>query len=196
MKQSIVDDIAFTLLDWPDLTQITEDLAAQINGQAQEFDRIVALANGGLSMVRHLADRLNFKTISLLQISSYQGVAEQDPEPVILQPLPMDVQGENILLFEDIVDTGATLEVADKYLETIGVSSYKVATQVEKSHTTYHADFVGVRNDDWIIFPYETRETILDLQSKWQSSGVTREEIFQRLTTIGFSQTDIDQYLD
>jgi len=196
MKQSVVDDIAFSLLDWSDLTQITEDLAQQINGQAQQYDRIVALANGGLTMVRHLADRLNLKTISLLQISSYQGVAEHDPEPVILQPLPMDVQGEKILLFEDIVDTGATLEVMDKYLDTIGVESYQVATQIEKSHTIRRAEYVGAYNDDWIIFPYETRETILDLKAKWLQASNTLAEVKEKLLTIGFSVADVDFYLD
>ncbi len=194
MKQSQIDDIAFTLFDWPDLTQLTESLAQQILQSGQQFDRIVPLANGGLTMVRHLADRLNLKTISLLQISSYQGVAEHDPEPIILQPLPTDIQGENVLIFEDIVDTGSTLLVMDKYLETIGVDRYIVATQVEKSHTVRQAEYVGTRNDDWIIFPYEVRETILDLQAKWRKSQVQDSEIRERLVEIGFSNQDIVQY--
>ena len=177
MKHSTVDNIPFTLLDWADLQSITDDLAHQINGQAQNFDRIIAVANGGLTMVRHLADRLNLKVISLLQISSYQGVAEHDPEPIILQPLPMDVQGERLLLFEDIVDSGATLKVMEQYLETIGVTEFKVATQVEKSHTVKHADFVGLHQDGWIIFPYETRETILDLGQKWRQAGNQRRRL-------------------
>ena len=195
MKQSQIDDIAFTLLDWQDLTQLTESLAKQIFLSGESFDRIVPLANGGLTMVRHLADRLNLKTISLLQISSYQGVAEHDPEPIILQPLPTDIAGEKVLIFEDIVDTGSTLLVMKKYLETIGVSEYKVATQVEKSHTVAHADFIGTQNDDWIIFPYEVRETILDLQAKWESSGTLGSEIRERLKEIGFQDGDIEQYL-
>jgi hypoxanthine phosphoribosyltransferase len=196
MKQSQIDDIAFTLLDWQDLTRLTENLADQIMADGRKFDRIVAVANGGLTMVRHLSDRLNLKTISAMQISSYQGVAEHDPEPIILQPLPSDVQGESVLIFEDIVDTGSTLLVMDKYLETIGVHDYVIATQVEKSHTVRKAEYVGLRNSDWVIFPYESRETILDLQAKWHASGVSGGEIRERLFTIGFSSTDIDQYLD
>lgn len=196
MKQSNVGDIPFALFNWSDMTELTEDLAKAINGQAKDYDRIVALANGGLTMVRHLADRLNQKTISLLQISSYQGVAEHDPEPIIQQPLPMDVQGEKLLIFEDIVDTGATLVVMDKYLDAIGVENYQVATLVEKSQTVRRAEFVGARNDSWIIFPYEIRETILDLNKKWQSVGLGNQDIRDRLTEIGFNSADLDLYLN
>lgn len=196
MKHSVIDDIPFVLLDWSDLTHITDDLAQQIQARAAEYDRLIAVANGGLTMVRYLGDRLNLKVISLLQISSYQGVAEHDPEPIIQQPLSSDVQGERLLIFEDIVDSGATLEVLKKYLETIGVDHYEIATQVEKSHASEHADYVGLHQDGWIIFPYEVRETIVDLKEKWQTAGVSESEIRERFMTIGFLPRDIDSYLD
>jgi hypoxanthine phosphoribosyltransferase len=196
MKHTHVGGIPFALLNWQDLTTLTEKLAAEILSSGQEFDRIIAVANGGLTMVRHLADRLNLKTISVLQISSYQGVAEHDPEPIIQQPMPLDVQGEKLLIFEDIVDTGSTLLVMDQYLETIGVSEYWIATQVEKSKTVRNADYVGARMDEWLIFPYEIRETIVDLMKKWRAEQIPDSEIRERLLTIGFASEDIDLYLD
>lgn len=194
MKKSIVDDIPFALLDWNDLSNLTTKLAQQIEKDGRQYDRIIALANGGLTMVRDLADQLQQKNISLLQISSYSGVAEHDPEPVILQPLPMDVQAEKLLIFEDIVDTGSTLEVLDKYLDTLGVRNYQVATLIEKSATSRQAEFVGEHIDRWIIFPYETKETILDLVSKWQDK-FDQPQIVEHLRVIGFTVTEIERVL-
>lgn len=195
MKESVVADIPFVLLNWEDLTKLTKNLAKQVKSCDRQYDRIVALANGGLTMVRLLADELELLDISLLQISSYSGVAEHDPEPIILQGLPEQVAGQRLLIFEDIVDTGATLQVLDKYLDTLGVHEFDVATLVEKSHTVRQAEFVAERINSWIIFPYETRETIEDLQSKWQAAGKDLSEIRGNLLQIGFTKEQIDQFI-
>lgn len=194
MKQSVVADIPFALLDWDDLTNLTKHLASQVKSCNRSYDRLVALANGGLTMVRLLADELQLTDISLLQISSYSGVAEHDPEPIILQGLPEVVSGERLLIFEDIVDTGATLQVLDQYLDAIGVNEFDVATLVEKNHTVRPAEFVADRINRWIIFPYETRETIEDLVKKWQQSSLSAEQISANLLQIGFSKQQIEQF--
>jgi len=194
MKVSTVQNIPFRLLNWEDLAELTNILADQINGQARQLDRLVALANGGLTMVRHLADILEMDRISLLQIKSYTSINENVSTPSIVQPLHIDVENENLLIFEDIVDTGNTLKAIQEYIVEKKASSYVVATLIQKSHTTKKAEFVAAEWDEWVIFPYETRETIQALKQKWQANGVVESNIRQGLHEIGFTNDQIDRF--
>jgi len=194
MKVSTVQNIPFRLLNWEDLAELTNTLADQINGRARQLDRLVALANGGLTMVRHLADILEMDRISFMQIKSYTSINENVSTPSIVQPLHIDVENENLLIFEDIVDTGSTLKAIEEYIVEKKAASYVVATLIQKSHTTKKADFVAAEWDEWIIFPYETRETIQALKQKWLSSGVDEADIRQGLQEIGFTNDQIDRF--
>lgn len=194
MKVSKVQGIPFRLLDWEDLALLTNNLADQINGQARHLDRLVALANGGLTMVRHLADILEMDRISLLQIKSYTGINENVSQPRIEQPLHINVENENLLVFEDIVDTGNTLKSIQQYLEEKKAASYTVATLVQKTHATVKAEFVGAEWDEWIIFPYETRETIQALKQKWLGESISEDQIREGLQEIGFTHDQIDRF--
>lgn len=194
MKVSNVQGIPFRLLAWEDLADLTNTLADQINGQAQTVNRLVALANGGLTMVRHLADILEMDRINLLQIKSYTGINENVSQPRIEQPLHIDVENEHLLVFEDIVDTGNTLRSIQQYLGEKKAASYKVATLVQKSHATVQADYVAAKWDEWIIFPYETRETIQALGAKWSAEGGEDSLIRQNLAEIGFTNDQIDRF--
>lgn len=194
MKVSAVQNIPFRLLNWEDLAELTNILADQINGQARQLDRLVALANGGLTMVRHLADILEMDRISLLQIKSYTSINENVSTPSIVQPLHIDVENENLLIFEDIVDTGNTLKAIQDYIVEKKASSYVVATLIQKSHATKKAEFVAAEWDEWIIFPYETRETIQALKQKWLQGGVGESEVRTGLQEIGFTNEQIDRF--
>lgn len=193
MKQTTQFGIPFSFWSWEDLERTTIDLADQIEATGKQYDRIVALANGGLTMVRLLGDRLGTNKISSVQLSFYQGINDTKKEPQIIQPLIAKVASQKILIFEDIVDTGATLEFALSYLRDHGVASVETASLVIKPHSTVQPQFIGVTEKSWVIFPYEVRETLEELWGKWheeQGQSATKEA----LLAIGFSPEDIQQF--
>jgi hypoxanthine phosphoribosyltransferase len=183
------DGVPFTKFSWDDIAKMTTDLAQQVLASGEEFDRLIALANGGLTMVRHCGDLLNIHTISSMQVKYYVGVNETAYEPLLVQPLPISVQGERVLVFEDVVDTGATLGFVNDYLEKAGAASVAIAAQVVKSHTKVQPRWFAAKHDSWVIFPYETRETIDILTKKWAAQGVPENEIAGRLTQLDLIKT-------
>lgn len=193
MKQTTQFGIPFSFWNWDDLERTTIQLADQVEATGKQYDRIIALANGGMTMVRLLGDRLGTNKISCVQLSFYQGINDTKKEPQIIQPLTAKVSGQNILIFEDIVDTGATLEFALSYLRDHGVASVETASLVVKPHTTIQPQFIGSVEKSWIIFPYEVRETIEELWEKWhEEQGV--EATKTALMEIGFSPEDFAQF--
>jgi hypoxanthine phosphoribosyltransferase len=196
MKHTTFGSLTFSLFTWQDLDELTRQLAAKVCASGKSFDRIIAVANGGLTMARHFGDLIGNKKISLVQTAFYSGVGETEREPTLLQELVVDVTGENLLVFEDIIDTGATLEfltplLTDQYM----AKSVTVAALVTKSWASVQPDFAALKQDSWIIYPYETQETIKALQGKWSAEGLSRDEISDRLSEVGFSDTDIQSFL-
>lgn len=84
---------------------------------AEEFDMIVAIANGGIVPAAILNQRLNIE-IQLLKINLRD--VNQKPKydsPQLVAPIDFEFKGKTILLVEDRVKTGASLMYACKLLE-------------------------------------------------------------------------------
>jgi hypoxanthine phosphoribosyltransferase len=186
------DDISYLFLDWGELGALTQVLATKIlNAKAPRYDRIIALATGGHTMSKAMKDYLQIPRLSSLDVSFYTGIGTTGKTPVIKQSIGADIQGERVLVFDDVNDTGKTLEVAEAYLAMRGVQSIETACILEKPTSKHKSTYFGDETTSWIIFPDEVRETISGLTSRWLKQGRSREEIDRRLLQIGFSDTHL-----
>lgn len=91
----------------------------------RSFDIIVAIANGGIIPAAMLNQRLDLE-IQLLKIHLRD--AEQQPlyaAPRLMEEINFNVAGKNILLVEDRVKTGATMNYARQLLMERGAASVK-----------------------------------------------------------------------
>lgn len=87
----------------------------------EEFDMIVAIANGGIIPAGILNQRLNieFQTIKInLRDSAQQPKYDM---PKLLSPVDFDFAGKRILLVDDRVKTGSTIEFAKEILKDAAV---------------------------------------------------------------------------
>lgn len=83
----------------------------------EKFDIIVAIANGGLIPAAMINQQLNidFQVIKLnLRNNSQQQLY---PAPILLEPIKFDFIGKNILLVEDRIKTGLTINYAKELLK-------------------------------------------------------------------------------
>jgi xanthine phosphoribosyltransferase len=83
----------------------------------ENFDLIVAIANGGIVPAGIINQRLNTK-VEILHINFRDD--HQQPKystPKLLKPIDFEFQGKKILLVDDRIKTGATIDVAKKLLE-------------------------------------------------------------------------------
>jgi uncharacterized protein len=87
----------------------------------ESFDMIIAIANGGIIPAAIVNQRLQLP-IELLKIN-YRDNKQQPlyPSPQLLSDLSFDVKGKRILLVEDRVKTGATLNYAKELLKDAGL---------------------------------------------------------------------------
>jgi xanthine phosphoribosyltransferase len=111
----------------------------------EDFDMIVAIANGGIIPAAILNQRLNIE-IQLLKINLRD--TNQKPKydsPQLIAPIDFDFKSKVILLVEDRVKTGASLSLAIKLLEG--------AKQIKTFAVNGKADY-SLYNEDCFKFPW------------------------------------------
>ncbi|MEX0895958.1 MAG: phosphoribosyltransferase [Patescibacteria group bacterium] len=174
------DSTDYLLLTWDDVMSSAIALARRIVEHNGEYDRLITLGKGGWPLARILADLLQLPDAASLGISFYDGL-ERKEAPMLSQELPASISGQKVILVDDVVDSGDSIEFARKYLVDLGVKKVDTASLYYKPRSSYKPDFFAESTTAWIIFPHEYLEGIIGLTKKWQSKGVGQSEILRRL---------------
>lgn len=194
MKSLTFHDQAYEFYSWETLGEDIFVLAKKIIESGKKYDRIIALAKGGLTFARSMVDYLGVEDVSSIQIQFYTGIGTTYKTPVITQSLPVSIKGENILIFDDIVDKGETMKLAVEYLNYHGANSIATSTLVEKPWSTFKTDYYARTSQAWVIYPNEIRETISILKEIWLEKGDSPEVIQKNLLELGFSKAEVELF--
>lgn len=195
MKKTQFHGQTYEFYSWERLGDDIFTLAEQIIQSGKQFDRIIALAKGGLTFSRSLVDYLQVDNVSTFQIEFYTGIGTTENTPVITQSLPVSIKGEKILIFDDIVDRGPTMTLATQYLLQHGATTLTTAALIQKPWSTFTVDFCARQSESWVIFPNEVRETITLLKKLWLQKGDSLEKIEAQLLEIGFGKEEVALFL-
>ncbi|CAN5311888.1 phosphoribosyltransferase [soil metagenome] len=187
-----IHDQAYEYLSWEVLGEEIFDLAQKILKNGKEYDRVIALAKGGLTFARSLIDYLDIPQLNSIQIEFYSGIDKTLKAPVVTQGLSASIKNESILIFDDLVDKGETMKKATEYLRFHGPEDIDTCCLITKPWATFKPDFFTHESKAWIIFPNESRETIQLLQDMWQEKGDSLEVIKVNLMKIGFPKAEVE----
>lgn len=194
MTNVTIHDQAYAVISWEDIGDLTFELAQKILKTNQQYDRLIALARGGVSITQALADALGVKKMSVVQTEMYTGINEKTATPVIVQPLAETIKGERVLVVDDLADSGETLLFISQYLSAQAPKDVKLATLFRKPWTKMTPDFFVADSEAWVVFPWEVRETIETLYGLWHSKGDTVEQISHNLKLLGYTKLQIETY--
>lgn len=143
-----------------------EEIAAKVQEIAEMIDRdyqgeqllVVGVLKGACVFVSDLIRQMNIPiTLDFMSVSSY-GMSTQSSGIVkIIKDLDMDITGMNVLIVEDIIDTGLTLNYLRDYLNARHVKSLKICTLLDKPQRRkcdVKADYSGFEIEDKFIVGY------------------------------------------
>lgn len=181
---------------WNQLGHLSFKLGRQIIQGNKKYDRLVVIAKGGLTWSRVLADYLNISDIEVVRVKLYRGINKTFKKPEILQPVKADITGEKILLFDDVSDSGATLEFVKKFLFEQGAASVDTATLFFKPSSKITPDFYDHQTDAWIVFPHEIREFIDETSKDWLEKGLSRRQAGERYIRLGLPEDQVNYFLN
>jgi len=106
-----------------------------------------------------------------------------------------DLKNKHILLVDDVSDTGKTFVRGIKYLLDLEAASVTTASPFIKPWTKYMPDFYVKQVDEWIVFPYDMRETVEALQTNLLKDGKSIDHIAKQLAIIKIPKKFITKYL-
>lgn len=180
-------------VSWEELHQMAIDLAYQIDANHPNLDCIVSVARGGHVLSRVLSDHLKVPIFSV-SIQSYRELSQG--ELVITQELGVPLHGMEVLIADEIVDSGRTLDRAMSYVAHLGAASIVSATLHLKPESPIKATYAARETNDWIVYPYEIRETWETLLPIWQKHGLTAQDLFNHLVSIGMNAESLIPFVD
>ena len=114
---------------------------------------VVAITRGGMAPAMIVARELDSRLVDTISIRSYNHQAQTEPE-VLSRPEDslMGDQGEGVLVVDDLVDTGKTLEVVRGLYPKAHFATVYAKPKGEPLVDTF---ITGVSQDTWIFFPWE-----------------------------------------
>ena len=150
------------LISWATVNRLSRDLAVKIRNARYRPDAIVSIARGGYVPARLLCDSLNLTDLSSIRIAHYTAGAQKQKKAQLVESLCRDLSGKNVLLVDDISDTGDTLELARNHLVEHGADHVRIAVLHHKQTSTVQPDFFAhhIIKWRWIIYPWAVTEDV------------------------------------
>ena len=144
-----------------------KSIAARIEGLAKEIKRefaktdklvVVGLLRGSFVFIADLVRELDLPVeVDFLEASSYGDAMESSREVRILKDLRGQIEGRDVLVVEDIVDTGHTLSHVTEYLGTRHPGKLKTIALLDKPsrrEVDFRADWIGFEIPDEFVVGY------------------------------------------
>eukprot|EP00947_MAST-08B_sp_MAST-8B-sp1_P003178 g3178.t1 len=141
----------------------------------------VGLLKGAFVVVPDLTRQLSLPTVvDFMAVSSYGNSTESSGAVKIKKDLGFDPVGKDILIIEDLIDTGGTLNYIKAYLLNKGARSVKIACLLSKTARRkkgVYVDYIGYDCPDYFVVGYG-----MDFAEEYRSLpfvGVLKEEAYK-----------------
>ena len=179
-------DIQRVLFDGPAIHKRLGELAEQITADYSDRElTVIAILTGSLMFTSDLLRRIPLPLkLDCLSVVSYHGKTQPGGEVIFKQFADPDVGGRDILILDDILDTGYTLTAVRKKLETAYPRSIRVCVLLSKRKQRARdvdADYVGFAIDDEFVVGHG-----LDFMERYRNLpyvGVLRRELLERMAS-------------
>ncbi len=142
-------------ISWDQIHRDSRALAWRLDGKGPDdgaWKAIVAITRGGMAPAMIIARELDVRTVDTISIKSYDHQQQSEAKVLKSPDTSMMGDGEGILIIDDLVDTGKTLEV----VKTLYPKAH-IATVYAKPMGRPMVDsfITEVSQDTWIFFPWD-----------------------------------------
>ncbi|MCB9077970.1 MAG: hypoxanthine phosphoribosyltransferase [Anaerolineaceae bacterium] len=169
------------LIDEETLSIRIKELGRQISQDYRHRDLLlICILKGGVMFLTDLMRQITIPhEIDFLAVSSYgKGVRRSTGVVRIVKDLDQPIAGRDVLIVEDIVDSGHTLQYITRNLATRGPASLKICTLLDKAdrrEVDIEVDYVGFNIPDKFVFGF----------------GLDVDQKFRELPFIGVVKPDV-----
>lgn len=177
------NDIQEILYSEDVLTKKIKELANEISKDYEGKDLVVVgILKGSVIFAAELIKNISVKCeIDFMAVSSYGNSTETSGVVRILKDLDHNIEGKDILIVEDIVDTGVTLSYLLKYLKARKANSIEIVSLLNKPKrraVELDVKYIGFEVPDEFIVGYG-----IDYAEKYRNLpfiGILKREVYEK----------------
>ena len=177
-------DLASVLIDEKELDEIISRIAAELDRDYGAEDKrlvLLCILKGSVVVMGELMKKITVPVeIDFMRVSSYGGGTKTSGNVnIILDLLRKDLDQCDIVIVEDIIDSGRTLAYLSNYLTLKGARSVRTCTLLDKPSSRevdFEADYVGREIPDEFVVGFG-----LDYDEKYRALpyvGILKKEVY------------------
>jgi hypoxanthine phosphoribosyltransferase len=188
--------VSYISPSWDEIYDMLIELAKRVKDSGFKPDLIVGVCRGGWTPARVMSDLLENANTASIRIEFYLAPGVTVRKPVITQAIMVPVRGVNVLVVDDVADTGESLKVAVEHLDVCGAKAIKTATIYYKPQSIFKPEFFIVQTERWIIFPWERLESTRRLLDEAEKTGKPISSVKETLTGAGIEGSTVEKLIE
>jgi hypoxanthine phosphoribosyltransferase len=174
-------DIKEILITEEEIQEKVKDLGKLLTEEYNDkFPLVIGVLKGAMPFMSDLVKRIDtYLEMDFMDVSSYGHSTVSSGEVKIIKDLNTSVEGRNLLIIEDIIDSGLTLSYLVELFKHRKANSIKIVTLLDKPtgrKANIEADYAGFNVPDAFVVGYG-----LDYQEKYRNLpfiGVLKPEVY------------------
>ena len=182
-KSNMDQDILKVLLSEEEIKARVQELGDRLYDRFKDKNPMfVGVLNGCFIFMADLVRATQLKSeLEFIGVSSYKNATKSSGVVQITRDLQRDISGRNIIIVEDILDSGNTLAFLKNYLITKGAASITIVTLLDKParrEKPITADLAGFEVPDEFVVGYG-----LDYAQQYRNYpciGVLKPEVYSK----------------
>lgn len=179
----MIQDIQQVLFEAGVINSRVEEMASQISKDYKGKNLlVVGVLKGSVLFAADLIKNITIPCeIDFMAVSSYGSSTQTSGVVRILKDLDHGVEGKDIIIVEDIVDSGVTLDYLVKYLKTRGAKSIEIVsllTKPSRRKVDLDVKYIGFEVPDEFLVGYG-----LDYAEKYRNLpfvGILKREVYEK----------------
>lgn len=142
-------------VSWDQLHRDARALAWRLQGRGPDdgaWRAVVAITRGGMAPAMIVARELDIRIVDTISVKSYNHQEQSAPKVIKSPNMDYIGDGTGVLVVDDLVDTGRTLEVVRAHMPKAHVATVYAKPQGRPQVDTFVTE---VSQDTWIFFPWD-----------------------------------------
>lgn len=183
---SVINEVEYVLVNEEQIESAVKRIAAEIDSYYEKVGGkllLLGILKGSVVFMGDLMKRITHPVeIDFMKVSSYgAGTTTTGTVNIMLDLVRKDLPETNILIVEDIIDSGKTLSYLVEYLKLKGAKSVRTCTMLDKPsrrEVDFEADHVGLKIPDEFVVGYG-----LDYSEKYRALpyiGVLKHDVYEK----------------
>lgn len=181
MNDNMKEDVRRVLLSEDEIREKVRELGGKITADYKNSNlMLVTVLKGAVVFLADLMRQIDVPAeIDFMVVSSYGSGVKSSGVVKIVKDLDVPLAGKDILIVEDILDSGLTLSYIKELLESRGPRSIRIATLLDKPSrrkVDLQADYIGFSVPDEFVIGYG-----LDYDEKYRNLpyiGILKPEVY------------------